>query len=99
MKEWTLKDLEEEYSLDLDKAVELVEKDNAKLVLVQFPEGLKQYAMAIVDYLNEKTDADYLIYLGDCYGACDTPVGMEDKGIDLMIQFGHNPLQPSYLTG
>jgi 2-(3-amino-3-carboxypropyl)histidine synthase len=98
MKEWTLNDLYEEYSLDLDKAVKTIIENDAKLVLVQFPDGLKQYATSIVDYLNEHTEADFLIYLGDCYGACDTPVGMEDKGIDLMIQFGHNPLQPSYLT-
>ena len=98
IKERTLEDLKEEYNLDLDEAVLLIKKDNAKLVLIQFPDGLKQYATAVVDYLKEKTGADFLIYLGSCFGACDYPVGMEKLGIDLVIQFGHNSLMPSYLN-
>ena len=98
IKERTIEDLEEEYNLDLDGAVLTIKKENAKLVLVQFPDGLKQYATAIVDYLSQKTDADFLIFLGSCYGACDYPVGMEKLGIDLIIQFGHSSLMPSYLN-
>lgn len=97
-KERTLKNLEEEYSLDLDKAVEEIKKQKAKLVLIQFPDGLKQYATAVVDYLTDKTESEFLIYLGSCFGACDYPVGMDKLGIDLMIQFGHNALMPSYLN-
>lgn len=97
MKEYGLKDLDEYYKLDLDKAVDLIKKEKAKLVLVQFPDGLKQYATSIVDYLEEKTTAEFLIYLGSCYGACDTPLGMGELGVDLVIQFGHNFLMPSYL--
>ena len=98
MKEWTLEDLGEEYNLDLEGAVELIKKEGAKRVLIQFPDGLKQYARAITDYLEEKTSADIIIFLGSCFGACDTPMGYENLGIDLMIQFGHNPLMPVYLT-
>jgi diphthamide biosynthesis enzyme Dph1/Dph2-like protein len=65
--------------------------------LVQFPDGLKQYALAIIDYLEENTESEFVIYLGTCFGACDTPQGF-DKHFDLMIQFGHNSLQPSYLS-
>lgn len=97
MKEYTLEDLNEEYKLDLDRAVKLILDEKAKLVLVQFPDGLKQYAKTVVDYLRENTDAEFIIFLGSCYGACDTPVGYENLGIDLTIQFGHNPLQPDYL--
>lgn len=98
MKEWDLKTLKEEYDMDLDKAVSLVEKENAKIVLVQFPDGLKQYAKSIVDYLEEKTGAEFIIWLGQCFGACDTPVGLENTKIDLMLQFGHNSMMPNYLT-
>jgi 2-(3-amino-3-carboxypropyl)histidine synthase len=97
MKEWTLNDLENEYNLDLEKAVEMINSEGHKRVLVQFPDGLKQYAKAIVDYLEEKTSAEILIYLGNCFGACDTPVGIDKLKIDLMIQFGHNSLMPVYL--
>lgn len=94
----TIKDLEEEYILDLDSAVNSIKEKNAKLVLVQFPDGLKQYATAVIDYLSSKTKAEFLIYLGSCFGACDYPVGMDKLGIDLTIQFGHNSLMPSYLN-
>jgi len=97
MKEYILKDLEEYYKLDFEKAIESIKKEKAKLVLLQFPDGLKQYATSIVDYLEEKTNANFLIYFGSCFGACDIPLGMGDLGIDLLIQFGHNALMPNYL--
>ncbi|NCN86918.1 hypothetical protein GW932_03715 [archaeon] len=97
MKKWTIEKLNSEYKLDLDSVISEVKKSDAKLVLLQFPDGLKQYAVAVVDYLEEKTNAEYLIYLGSCFGACDTPVGLENLNIDLMIQFGHNQLMPTYL--
>jgi len=72
---------------------------------------LKPYATAIVNYLEEKTKAEFLIWMGTCFGACDTPVLGKDlctaqctpncemmgqKKIDLVIQFGHNELLPQY---
>jgi len=97
MKERTIEDLEKEYFLDLEKAVRIIKKEKAKLVLVQFPDGLKIYATVIIDYLKDKTESEFLIYLGSCFGACDYPVGMENLEIDLTIQFGHNSLMPIYL--
>jgi 2-(3-amino-3-carboxypropyl)histidine synthase len=66
--------------------------------LLQFPDGLKPYATAIVNFLEKKTNAEFLIWIGSCYGACDTPSEIEKikPKIDLVIQFGHNELQPSY---
>jgi len=66
--------------------------------LLQFPDGLKPYATAVVDYLEEKTSAEFLIWFGSCFGACDTPIGLENikPKIDLIIQFGHSSLQPTY---
>ena len=92
-----LKDLEKYYEVDLDKVVGNIKEEKAKLVLLQFPDGLKQYATALVDYLREKTDAEFLIWFGACYGACDTPLGMENLGVDMLVHIGHNSLMPSYL--
>src|SRR3989338_10498792 len=93
----TIKELNEKYDLELEKVIKNIKKSNAKLVLLQFPDGLKQYAVALVDYLRENNDAEFLIWLGSCYGACDTPVLSREieKQIDLIIQFGHNKLMPS----
>jgi len=97
MKKRTLADLEEYYKIDFEKAIGTIKSEKAKLVLVQFPDGLKPYATAIVDLLRKKTNAEFLIYLGSCFGACDTPIDTEKLGVDLIIQFGHNELMPSYL--
>ena len=92
----TLQELEEKYDLELDKVISQIKVNKAKLVLLQFPDGLKPYATAVVDYLEENTNAEFLIWLGTCFGACDIPVGLENLPIDLVIQFGHNSLQSSY---
>jgi 2-(3-amino-3-carboxypropyl)histidine synthase len=98
MKKYDLKDLEKKYELELQKIILQIKKSKAKLVLLQFPDGLKIYATSIVDYLREKTNAEFLIWLGTCFGACDYPTGLEyiKPKIDLLIQFGHNELMPSY---
>lgn len=98
MRKRTLKDLEEKYDLELDKIISKIKKDKAKLVLLQFPNGLKQYATSIVDYLGKNTNAKFLIWLGSCFGACDTPTGIEKikPKVDLVVQFGHNALMPSF---
>ncbi|MBU0893826.1 MAG: diphthamide synthesis protein [Nanoarchaeota archaeon] len=95
---YTIKDLNEKYDLELDKVISNIQKFKSKLVLLQFPDGLKIYATAVVDYLEFKTKAEFLIWFGSCYGACDTPIlGKDlDKKIDLVIQFGHNELMPSF---
>jgi 2-(3-amino-3-carboxypropyl)histidine synthase len=94
-----LKEIEETYDLELDKVLKKIEETKANLVLLQFPDGLKIYATAIVDYLESKTkNVEFLIWFGSCYGACDYPVGLENlrPKIDLIIQFGHNSLMPDY---
>jgi 2-(3-amino-3-carboxypropyl)histidine synthase len=96
--EKTVEELQEKYDLELEKIIFEIKKTQAKLVLLQFPDGLKPYATSVVDYLRKKTNAEFLIWLGSCFGACDTPVGIEKlkPKIDLVIQFGHNELMPSY---
>ena len=93
-----LNDLENKYDLEFERVINEIKESKAKLVLLQFPDGLKQYATVVVDYLEEKTKAEFLIWFGDCFGACDTPVGLENikPKIDLVIQFGHSELMPSY---
>ena len=94
----TIEELKEKYDLELERIISEINKKKAKLVLLQFPDGLKQYATAVVDYLRSKTNAEFLIWLGSCFGACDTPIGIEKlrPKIDLIIQFGHNELLPNY---
>lgn len=85
--EKTLADIEEIYDLEIDRIVEEIKKEKAKRVLVQFPDGLKPYAPVIISELEKRTNCEFFIWLGSCYGACDTP---DVKGFDLLIQFGHS---------
>jgi 2-(3-amino-3-carboxypropyl)histidine synthase len=97
--EKTIKELQGKYDLELERVISEIKKAKAKLILLQFPDGLKPYATAVVDYLEDKTNAEFLIWLGTCFGACDTPLEVEKlkPKVDLIIQFGHNELMPSYL--
>jgi len=88
----SIEDLKKKYDLELNKVISEIKNKKCKLVLLQFPDGLKLYATAVVDFLQENTDAEFLIWLGSCFGACDTPVlPLEiEKEIDLVVQFGHS---------
>ena len=90
----TIKKIQKKYDLELENIVDKIKKTKVKSVLLQFPDGLKPYATAIVDYLNEKTKTEFIIWFGSCYGACDTPINIEKlkPKIDLIIQFGHNEM-------
>jgi 2-(3-amino-3-carboxypropyl)histidine synthase len=76
-----------EYDLELDRAVREIKKQKARLVCIQLPDGLKPEANKIKDILEKNTDAEILIWLGSCYGACDVPK-LDD--VDLLIQWGHS---------
>ncbi len=82
-----LSELQEKYNLELENIVEKIKKDKPEKVLIQLPDGLKQYGTEIVDLIEEKTNVDVSIWLGTCFGACDKP----NTDADLVIQFGHAP--------
>lgn len=86
----------ENYDLELEKIVREIKKQKAKMILLQFPDGLKNFVTEIVDFLENKTNAEFFIWLGTCFGACDVPLEVERLDFDLIVQFGHNEMMPSY---
>lgn len=80
-----------DYDLELEKAAAEIQKEKAKLVCIQLPDGLKTKADYIKNELVEKTGAEIIIWLGSCYGACDVPLQVETLGVDLLLQWGHSP--------
>ncbi|MBS3145291.1 hypothetical protein J4414_00615 [Candidatus Woesearchaeota archaeon] len=76
-----------EYDLELEKAVNKIKEEKARRVLVQLPDGLKNKALEVVDYLEKNTDADIFIWLESNWGNCDFP---DVKEVDLLIQWGHS---------
>ena len=80
----------ENYDLELNRAIEEIKKNNAKLVCIQLPDGLKPKAKEIQQYIEKNTNTSVVIWLGSCWGGCDVPVSIEKLGVDLLIQWGHS---------
>ena len=78
------------YNFELEKVIEHIKKEKAKVVCVQLADGLKPYAKEIQESIESNTDAKVVIWLGSCFGACDVPVQLKNLNIDMIIQFGHN---------
>jgi diphthamide biosynthesis enzyme Dph1/Dph2-like protein len=78
------------YDLELERVVQGIEENDASLVCLHLPEGLRPKAIEIQRHVKEHTDADVLIWSGSNYGACDLPVDVERTGADLIVHFGHS---------
>lgn len=91
MQKKSISELEGEYELEIDKIIKEIKKQKAKFVLLQFPDGLKPYSTTIADEIEKRADCEILIWLGDCFGACDIPLEVEKlkPKVDLIVQFGH----------
>ena len=76
--------------LEFEKVVDVVKQSNAKNVCLQFPDGLKLRAREINDKIKKETGANVFIWAGSCFGACDIPQGLNDAGMDLLVQWGHS---------
>jgi len=79
-----------EYDLELDKAIDEIRRSEAKLVLIQLPDGLKPRAKEINDRIDADTSAKVIIWAGSCFGACDIPYDVEKLGVDLILTWGHS---------
>ena len=78
-----------DYDLELDRVVEQIKKQKAKIVCLQLADGLKPRAAKIQKEIEANTKAQMLIWAGSCFGACDIPVELKGK-VDLLVQFGHS---------
>jgi 2-(3-amino-3-carboxypropyl)histidine synthase len=78
-----------EYDLELNRIEKEIKKARSKLVCIQLPDGLKQKATEISEFIEKNTQAKCLIWMSTCFGACDVP--KLPKEVDMLIQFGHSP--------
>ena len=78
------------YELDFSNSVDKIKKNNYKCGILQMPEGLKIYFQKFINYLEEITDATFLISADPCFGACDLfSSEIIDLKVDFIIQIGH----------
>lgn len=78
------------YDLELPKLIEDINKNGFTQIVLQFPDGLKYYAHEVVDELRDKTSAQFFIYFGPCFGACDVPLHLKEINFDMCVQWGHS---------
>ncbi|MFH1276112.1 MAG: diphthamide synthesis protein [Candidatus Woesearchaeota archaeon] len=78
------------YNLELNQVIADIKKEQAKLVCIQLPDGLKPQADKIEHEITSKTSAKVLIWLGSCFGACDIPLELKNLNVDLLFSWGHN---------
>jgi len=78
------------YNLEEENIINIIKEKAAKRVLLQFPDGLREYAFKIAKKIEELTNAKAFISADPCYGACD--LAIEDLKLikaDLLIHYGH----------
>ncbi len=79
-----------DYDLETEHMISEINKNDAKLVLLHLPDGLKPRAEELQKEILKKTDADTLIWCGSNFGACDLPIDVKRAGVDMIIHFGHS---------
>lgn len=77
------------YNLEVDKIIEKINNSGFKIVLLQFPDGLKPESKNVVNKIEKETNANCIIWFGSCFGACDMP-DFTRLNVDLFVPFGHN---------
>ncbi len=81
---------------DLSAALKEIKKRKVKLVLLQFPEGLKTKSEKIAMEIEKRTRAKTVTLVSPCFGACDIPISeIKQFQAGLAIHFGHSQMIPS----
>ena len=84
--------MRQEYDLAIEKAVQKIKEKKVTKVCLQFPDGLKPFAKEVQDTIQkELPDIEFFIWASSCFGACDTPIEVQNLGVELVIQWGHTP--------
>lgn len=79
-----------EYDFEIERIIREITDRKARFVGLQFPEGLKKFAVGIAGEIENRSRTRVVILTDPVYGACDTKetdAGM--LGLDLMVHFGH----------
>ena len=86
------------YDFEMERIYCEISNNKAGIIGLQFPDGLKQYAIDIAGAIEKKTGARVIIFAQPAYGACDLREGEATSlGIDMIIHFGHNEMLPGKL--
>jgi len=86
------------YQFKIAEIIDKVRDMNVKVLGLQFPEGLKVYALDLARQIENETGSTVIISGDPCYGACDLSDRDMDGLVDVLVHFGHTPLPLNYRT-
>jgi 2-(3-amino-3-carboxypropyl)histidine synthase len=87
------------YNLELERVYTVIHKLNAKRVMLQLPDGMRPFAVKIVNSIQEKTGTNVILSGDSCYGACDLAIKQaREVKADLLIHYGHSSMIQSACT-
>ncbi|MDP3066680.1 MAG: diphthamide biosynthesis enzyme Dph2 [Methanobacteriaceae archaeon] len=84
------------YQLKEDQIVTKIVELNARVVGLQFPDGLRVHATKLARKIEKETGATTIISGDACYGACDLSDRTMEGCVDILIHFGHTTLPLDY---
>jgi 2-(3-amino-3-carboxypropyl)histidine synthase len=85
-----------DYDFEIERIIKEIKKRKAKRVGLQFPEGLKIYAVEVAEKIEKETGSKAVIFIDPVYGACDTKEkDAKLLSLDLVVHYGHTDLAPS----
>ncbi|MGQ0534909.1 MAG: diphthamide biosynthesis enzyme Dph2 [Methanobacteriota archaeon] len=73
----------------MERAVAEIKARKPKMVGIQLPDGLRDFATEIAAELERETGVPVMVSGDAHYGACDLALGLERLGVDLLVDFGH----------
>jgi 2-(3-amino-3-carboxypropyl)histidine synthase len=91
-----IKVLPSNYNFEIHKTLWRIKQLNAKKVGLQMPEGLLLFATTVADIIEQFTDCEEVVIMGDVtYGACCIDdFTAHSLGVDLLVHYGHSCLVP-----
>ncbi len=83
------------YDLELDQVVSEVKKHGANRVLLQLPDGMRNFAVQLVEAISKSTGSQVFLSGDSCFGACDIANSQaQELDVDLIIHYGHTRYIP-----
>ncbi len=82
--------ISDDYDFELDKLIEKLLERNPGKILIQLPDGLRQYGTRISRILEEKAGVTVYIAADSSYGSCDLAINeARTIGAKMLVHFGH----------
>lgn len=80
------------YDFELDFIIKEINNNKYNIIGIQLPEGIKKYALNIVNYIEKYTTSKVFISSKICFGSCDLDINILDY-VDAMFHFGHSKIK------